>query len=300
MKNIFKVFSLMFILTLTVSCESNSADDLGYSAQEESGWVQFMDTNPEVFGFFQGATGTIDLEIKLQVPTTSSDLTIFYALESVSGADPNAIFSNNGAIVAPEGLTSYMGPDNSTGFEYEYLSMLTVDLQDLNGATLTEPMIFDIVLTGTSSPLITAGLEGETLPVSQRVIINPSIDTFVGTYTVTEAFTAGTNAGFGLVDFFNESYQVELSLMDNDATASKMMVSNSSGFDTYFIEDSELTFGGDGTLFFDDGNNPGNPVIALFAFLTVESSSYDYSNMELMAAGALGNFGPYAVTLTKQ
>ena len=45
MKNILKTFSLLLLISLTVSCGSNSGDDLLYSAQEERGWIQFEETN---------------------------------------------------------------------------------------------------------------------------------------------------------------------------------------------------------------------------------------------------------------
>lgn len=303
MKNIIKSISLLLVLTLTISCDSGSGDDLGYAAQEERGWVQFLTTNPAVIGVFQGALGTIDLDVNIQVPTTSSDLTINYALQSVSGADPNNVFSNTGAIVAPAGKTSYAGPDNDTGFEYTYLAMISLNLTDLDGTTLTEPMVFDVVLTGTSSSSITAGLEGETKPVSQRVVINPSISAFEGAYTVSEVFTSGTNAGLQLAAAFGESYQVELAMVEGDSTASTMLVTNSDGFDTYYPAGTIMTFKLNGTLDVDDGVNFGIPYLAGFNYHFIDSSSYDYGSAVIVCSGDFGfpnNFGPYETTLTKQ
>jgi hypothetical protein len=40
-------------------------------------------------------------------------------------------------------------------------------MSDLEGVVLSEAMVFDVVLTGTSSSAITAGLEGETYKVAQ-------------------------------------------------------------------------------------------------------------------------------------
>ena len=303
MKNIIKSISLLLVLTLTVSCDSDSSDDLGYAAQEERGWVQFLTTNAAEIGVFQGATGTIDLDINIQVPTTSSDLTINYALQSVSGADPSTVFSNSGAVVAPAGKTSYAGPDNGTGFDYTYLAGVSLDLADLEGTTLTEPMVFDLVLTGTSSSAITAGIEGETFPVTQRIVINPSIGAFAGTFTVFEQFTDGPSAPSGLSDFFSESYQVELSLIEGDATASTMLVTNSTGFDTYYPAETVIIFNLDGTFTIDDGANLGLPYLALFSYHLVDATSYDYATGVLIASGNFGyptNYGPYQTTMTKQ
>ena len=302
MKNIIKSISLLLVLTLTISCDSGSGDDLGYAAQEERGWVQFLTTNPAVIGVFQGALGTIDLDVNIQVPTTSSDLTINYALQSVSGADPNNVFSNTGAIVAPAGKTSYAGPDNDTGFEYTYLAMISLNLTDLDGTTLTEPMVFDVVLTGTSSSSITAGLEGETKPVSQRIVINPSISAFEGAYTVSEVFTSGTNAGLQLAAAFGESYQVELAMVEGDSTASTMLVTNSDGFDTYYPAGTIMTFYLNGTIDLYDGANFNIPFLAGFDYHLINTTSYDFTTGIIVFSGDFGsptNYGPYQTTLIK-
>ena len=299
-KNIIKLYSVLFLVIFFLSCD-NSSDDLKYNANEEMGWVQFLEDAPTVIGVFQGAEGTIDLDVNVQVPTTTSDLTINYDMVSVSGMDPSDVFSNNGETIAPAGSTSYAGPDNNTGLEYSYLAGINFDLSELEGVTLDEPMVFDVVLTRTSNFQITAGLAGESFPLSTRIIINPSLDGFEGTYTVDEMFTAGPNAPFGLGDFFAESYQVELARMPNDPSASKFIVTNSAGFDSYFIDGAELTFQGDGSLFFEDGNSPdGYPVVALFRIFEYETSSYDYSTLQLQADGPLSTFGDYQFILTKQ
>ena len=115
MKNIIKIFSFFLVITTIVSCTEK--EDVGYNAQEERGWVQFMDNSPSMLGAFQGAIGTLDMDVNIQVPTTSSDLTITTSFESVSGLNPNTVFSNNGNFIAPAGRTSYAGTANSTGLE---------------------------------------------------------------------------------------------------------------------------------------------------------------------------------------
>jgi hypothetical protein len=303
MKTLIKSISLLLVLALTVSCDSDSKKDLGYTAQEESGWVQFLTTKPDQIGAFQGAKGTIDLDVNVQVPTTSSDLTINYALQSVSGADPNTLFSDSGTTIAPAGKTSFAGPDNDTGFEYTYLAMITLNLADLEGATITEPVVFDLVLTGTSSPSITAGLEGETKPISQRIVINPSLTAFEGVYSVDEIFTSGTNAGLQLANAFEENYQIELAMVEGDATASTMVVTNSDDFFVYYTDGTVMTFKTDGTIDVDDGLNFNIPFVADFNYHFIDTTSYDYGTGVIVCSGDFGspsNFGPYQTTLTKQ
>ena len=301
MKNILKNISLLLlILTLTVSCDSNSGDDLGYSAQEERGWIQFPESNPDVIVVIKEETGVIDLGVNIQVPTTSRDLAITYELQSITGLDPNTVFSNNGVTVAPAGKTSYPGPDNVTGKEYSYLAPITIDIAELESINMTETMVFDVVLTATSSPKITVGLEGNTFPVTQRIIIHPTVAySFEGVFSVSEMFTAGPNAGVTLSNVFGQSYQVELALMPNDDTGTKMVISTSPGFNDYFIPDTILTFMPDGTLHFDDTYDPGNPVIAFFRIMKLTSSSSNFLNGTLQADGDLGEYGPYQFILTK-
>ena len=185
MKNILKLLSLSLLVGIAFSCDSDSSDDLKYTAETESGWVQFMDDSPSSITGFVEEGGMINMDVNIVVPNTSSDLSINYELVSVVGDDPNALFSNSGSVTAPAGQTSYMGPGNNTGISYTYLDLISLDLADLNGATLSGPMVFDVVLTGTSSSEITAGLAGETFKVSQRVVI-VSAASLAGTYSVSE------------------------------------------------------------------------------------------------------------------
>tara|TARA_Y100000815_G_scaffold275272_1_gene312627 strand:- start:4202 stop:5107 length:906 start_codon:yes stop_codon:yes gene_type:complete len=301
MKNVLKFLGLFIIVLSMSSCE-DSSDDLKYQPNVESGWVQFVEGSPATVGAFQGAQTDIEIDVNIQVPTTSKDLSIFYTMTPVSGDNPANYFSNDGTLVIPAGSTSHGGPDNNTGFDYNYLGNLVFHLSELDGVTLTEPMIFDVELTGTDSSQITAGLESEPqYPVVKRVVINPSLDVFIGTFSVDEQFIAGVNAPLGLSDFFGESYQVELERVEGDVTASQFVITNSDGFDTYFIDGAVLTFGLDGSLSFNDGNtDTGDPVVGLFAIHTIESSSYDYTNSVLTATGPLEGYGDYQFVLTLQ
>lgn len=124
------------------------------------------------------------------------------------------------------------------------------------------------------------------------------INAFVGTFTVFENFTDGVNAPFGLVDFFGESYQVEMALQPGDASGTKVVVTNSAGFNTYLPEGTVFQFlACSGTILIEGGD----PVVAEFATLVVDGSSYDESIGELQVTGALGpQFGPYQFTFTRQ
>lgn len=257
MKNILKLLSLFLVVSIATSCDSTTGDDLKYSAQTERGWVQFMSDSPSSITMFVEEGGLVELDVNVVVPNTSSDLTINYDLVSVSGDDPNAYFTNSGSIVAPAGETSYMGPGNNTGKEYTFLGLITLDVADLSGATLSGPMVFDVVLTGTSSSQITAGLEGETFKVSQRIVV-VAASSLAGTYSVAEPVLS-------LGAIFGESYQVEMAYDAADPLV--LSVTNSTGFDTYFFSGTTMTLGNGGATFADAAADVGAIVGLADAFV---------------------------------
>lgn len=164
MKNILKSFFLFAILVSSVSCDDGN--DAGIS-NEELGWVQFINDKPVVTAD-QVYDTELTVDISIQVPKTNSDLAISYDLIPVSGLDPNAVFSNNGVTIAPAGLTSWSGPDNSTGIDYAYLAGIDFNLTEL--PLLTEDMVFDVVLTATDSPSVEVGLNNEKLTTTRVMI----------------------------------------------------------------------------------------------------------------------------------
>jgi hypothetical protein len=253
MKNILKLLSLSLFVGIAFSCGSDSSDDLKYTAETESGWIQFMDNSPSSITGFVEEGGIIDMDVNIVVPNTSSDLSINYELVSVVGDDPNALFSNSGSAIVPAGQTSYMGPGNNTGIAYTYLGVISLDLADLSGATLSGPMVFDVVLTGTSSSEITAGLAGETFKVSQRIVI-VSAASLAGTYSVSEP-------GVSLGAEYSESYQVELAY--NAANPLVFSATNSALFDTYFFGGTTMTLGNGGITASDNVGDPRGIIVAL-------------------------------------
>jgi len=197
MRKTIKLFSILCIIAGFTSCDESS--DLGFEPTPETGWVQIPGDGyyPAIIESHQSLQEIIRVGVDIQVPTTSSDLTISYNLVSVSGLDPNINFSNSGSIVSPAGETGYMGPDNNTGINYVYLPTIDLDVAEL--PTLTEAMIFDVVLTATSSSSISVGFNDEK-PISQRISICPSFDAASGNLLGDYVLTVPTGAGpFGVV-----------------------------------------------------------------------------------------------------
>ncbi len=162
----------------------------------------------------------------------------------------------------------------------------------------------DVIIELSSSNSLPIGIGGEGNFNTTRTITivdndcPVDINAFVGTFTVFENFTDGPNSPFGLVDFFGESYQVEMALQAGDASGTKVVVTNSAGFNTYLTDGTVFQFlACSGTILIEGGN----PIVAEFAPLVVEGSSYDESIGELQVTGRLGpQFGPYQFTFTRQ
>ena len=102
---------------------------------------------------------------------------------------------------------------------------------------------------------------------------------------------------------FGKSFEVELSLIEGDATASTMLISNTAGSDDYYLEGTEMTFYLDGSFDVDDSFNLNIPYVGGFNYHFVDTTSYDYTTGVITASGDFGsptNFGPYQTTFTKQ
>lgn len=218
MRNFIKIFTALSFIVLIFACSSNSKDDLKYGAQEEIGWIQFPDSNPDVITGSLDAPEVIQIGVNIQVPVTTQDLVITYDLVPVSGGDPNNFFSNTGQIVSPAGETSYSGPDNRTGFEYGFLPTIDIDISEIT-TVLSAPLVFDVVLTSTNIGGVTVGLPGETFPIVQRVQICPSVslatEVFLGAYVL----TVPSGPSLFATPIFNDGITVTLVASGVDGTS---------------------------------------------------------------------------------
>ncbi len=196
MKSIIKLIGLSFIVLCFNGCSETS--DLGFNPDTEVGWIQLGVSNdaPATLEYQQSFDVVSRVGVNIQVPNVENDLMIGYDLVSVSGLNPNSVFSNNGSIMSPAGLSSYAGPSNGTGFEFDYTADIVFDFEEL--PSLTEPMVFDVVLTSSNDPNVTVGFNNEK-PITQRVRICPAQeDLFLGEYNISSEGDAGTDVGLGI------------------------------------------------------------------------------------------------------
>ena len=276
MKQVLKILTFSVIVLFGISCE-----DLGDDRQYDVG-DGFVQLNTATGIITEDATDPLITTVQLGSGENSSGVTVDF---TVTSPDPSryTIEPASGTLEIPAGeFTADIA-----------LSIVPNIIVDGN-------IDVTIELTGASVPI---GLVGEgNFGVSRVITIVDDdcpidIDAFVGTFDVSENFTAGVNSPLGLSDFFGEVYQVELSLAPNDPSGTKVVINNSPGFNVYIPDGTVMSFlTCDGEVNFD----AGFPTVALFATFAYTASSYDEENGVIQCTGPLANFGDYQFTFTKQ
>ncbi len=216
-------------------------------------------------------------------PTTTSDITVNY---TVTSSDPSRYTVNpsSGSVTIPAG---------------EFTADIAI--QPIDNFDVDGDVQVTIALSADSSKPI--GIGGEGLVSASKVVTIIDNDcpidiaSFVGTYSVFENFTAGVNSPSGLNNFFNESYQMEMALDPADISGTKVVLTNSAGFDTYINDGTIMSFDTcNGRVSFD----AGFPTVALFRTFEYTASSYNENTFVIQCTGPLSTFGEYQFTLTKQ
>lgn len=159
MKKLTLIAALAFS-SLFVSCDMNDEQAGRFdSANPQSGWVQFENSNP--ISLIYGTDGTIEIPVELHAPVNKNGIEITYSITDVTGSSTailpertgtTEIFKNAQGEVVTEG--TLMIPINAT-------------------AGLTETVEFDVTLTGTSNPNVQVGLGENEKPTTVRVKICP-------------------------------------------------------------------------------------------------------------------------------
>ncbi|MBC2837702.1 hypothetical protein [Robiginitalea sp. SC105] len=161
----------------------------------------------------------------------------------------------------------------------------------------------DIVLELLPSSSVPIGIGGEGNEGLSRTVTLVDDDcpvdlsAFIGTFSVEEVFTSGTNEGLTLAGAFGQNYQLEISAQPGDASGTRLVINNTAGFNTYLPNGTVIQLQAcPGTVGFT--TNPIN--VALFADMTIETTSFNEEGRTITAAGPLGGFGPYEFVLTRQ
>jgi len=175
MKNIYII--LIAVCTVFVACKDDEGPS--YYSDLEAGWVQFPSNNTS--SIINLGTGVAEVEIPLFLQTTTNiaGLDVTYELVSVSGGSPSAALSGSNVV------SFAAGTDNGSVF-------LSVD----NTAVLTEPLVVDVILTGTSRNNVRVGLSDGSKPVAHRITVNCASN--VGTSYAGDAASSDLGLGFGI------------------------------------------------------------------------------------------------------
>ena len=278
MKKFIKLFALSLALAFA-SCGETENITLDFG----DGFVQFAGTSASIP---ENSTDTLSVEVLYggSIASNTNGIKVNFTLE---GADASrfTITPANGTLQIPAGQASAT------------ISILPID-NNVAGGNLD----FSIILSEDNDKGVGIGGEGIKNTSYEVTIIDNDcpvdINGFVGTYSVSENFTGGTNAPLGLSDFFGESYQLDMTLAPNDPSGTKLIVNNSAGFNTYIPNGTVLTFDTcNGKVTFD---GLSEVQVALFRTFEYTDSGYNESDFIIEATGPLSTFGDYQFTFTKQ
>lgn len=263
-------------LGLLVSCEE---DLLVFDT--ETGFVQFASTAGSVEEAALGGPSVTN--VLLGAGENASGVTINFTV-TATDASRFTIEPSNGSLTIPAG-------EFSTDIVITPIDNVTVDGN------------MDVVLeltSGSSVPIGTAAEGREAVSKTVTIIDDDcpvDINAFIGTFNVAEVFTSGVNEGLTLAGAFGESYQIEMVAQPGDATGTKLVITNSAGFNQYIPDGTVMTLQAcPGTVVFE----PLPLNIALFADLAIEVAVFDEGGGKVTVDGPLGGFGPYQFVLTRQ
>jgi len=266
-----KIIAIILLAATLVSCSK--------SEFEEYGGEEFLQID-DAPGSVGEDSGLFTVTLGLASGSNPNGVTINY---SITSEDPSrfSVSPSESSITIPAGeFTADIEINPIDNFDIDGDVDITIELLDTSD--------LPIGIAG-------QGLEKKTAIVT--IVDNDcpfDTEAFIGTYEVDEVFTSGRNQGLRLGPAFGQAYQVEISPLPGDLTGTQFVINNSAGFNQFFVGGTQLNFFScPGEVLIDQNN------IALFANLTIESSSYDEENSQITLAGPLGDFGPYRIILTR-
>jgi hypothetical protein len=153
MKKIIKLLPIL-LLVFTFSCEQDD-DGARFANEPTSGWVEFAtaSSSTTVSPFAE----TLSLPVSLRVPVYEDGINITYALQAVEGDYSTIVSTGNTLTFLPEAH----GIDGNP-------SVKSIELVFENLDTVTDPIVFDVVLTATDVNGVSIGVDENSI-VSYRV-----------------------------------------------------------------------------------------------------------------------------------
>ena len=272
---ILAIFSTLFLF----SCEEDLV------TYEESDFVIFGETSASI------AEDSDDpLQISVQRSRADQAITVELSAVSYYADDPDV-----------EASSTFSISQTSLQFaEGEFETTVTVDPVDNNtsdGAKIVSLSIasvsdeaFSTGFPGESAfnGTVTITIEDEDCPVNSEAV--------TGTFEVNEVFTEGPNEGLSLAAAFEEVYLLEITADPDDPSGTMFIINNAEGANQFFEPDTPISLN---TCPKTVNFRAGDPIVALFADMAVDATSYDDASGLLTFSGELGNYGLYEVVLEK-
>jgi hypothetical protein len=272
-----KIIAIIILTATLVSC--SKSEFVEYDSV--NGFLQ-IENVPGVIG--EDDEEPLVITISLGKTDNPNGTTVDFEVESAD-ASRYEITPSNGSLEIPAGeFTGEITVTPNNNIIVDGRVDVTISLSESNATPI------GIGGEGMERASATFGIEDDDCPIDSAA--------FVGTYSVSEVFSAGgTNAGLSLAAAFGEVYQVELTQVMGDESGTRFLINNSAGFNQFFPADTSLTFltcPGEVSV---NGSAPVN--VALFADMTITSSSYDEGTSTINLAGPLGNYGAYEIQLVR-
>lgn len=262
MKNIYRIFIALITVGTLVACDYDSDFvEPSYATLASEREVAVLNTGSE------------SVEVTLYTGNiTGSDRTFTIYVDESSTLDPST-YSLPQTVTVP-------GNSNEVSFTIEVTGEGIKNQGDVLVLGIQEDATFST---------------GNLLSIAVTKICPFDINTFVGTFSASEVFTAGSNAGYSFGAANGLDLQVELTPNPDDESGNSLVLTNSEGFYAFIPDGTVLTFDpADGSL-----SLPADLTVFGYAH-TVESSRVDNCAETLRFTGPLAAFGEYTVTLAKQ
>lgn len=241
----------------------------------------------QTLAYFADAGSTARLEV--EVTESSAQLSTTIGVSTISTTDRTV-------------NVSVVSTSTATANQYSFNGTVTIPANTWGAELVITGNQDGLSLTGDNLILQIDGIDdgGVPSPSTLTVLIVQTcpftIGNFTGTFSVDENFTSGVNSPNGLSFFFTETYQVELALDPSDTTGSKVILTNSAGFNEYIPDGTVITIDEEsGDIIFD----AGNPLLAGFRNFAYTDSFFDTCALSFQCSGPLATFGPYQFTFTK-
>ncbi len=190
MKNLLKIFGFVLLVITFNSCDDGVNS---FSETPTDGWVEFSGSGSATISL---VTESLELPININVPVYSNGLNIGYSLEAVQG-DFNQIVST--------ATSTFADPAADT-------RTAAIELNFSNLESLTDVVVFDVVLTSVDAQGVSVGIDETSLT---RYRISTPCPIVTGSSYTGTASSGGTLIQDGytanLTDLGNLTYSLDVS-----------------------------------------------------------------------------------------